>query len=367
MIKIEDLAGSLKEFRDQGVVNMIPTYFEEKEYRDYDALSQSFLKRQGKSIQEIFREVDPDSPHIRMGNIVDDMLSLTDKDFHNKYMVSKAEKPTEKLKLFIDQVVNISSREYNNSIFSLGLGIREIIFSRACQDSDYGKKMKSSTLYSKVESFSDYVEELYQASDKISITQQEYENALGMVKNMVTSKFTKHYFYTKAEALAENKLIVYQLPIFFKFEGVNCKGLIDMLIVQFNDKGDIDWVMPIDFKTTSRPLLETVPNVLAFRYDIQAYFYTQGLERLLMGVNIKPFKFIFCETIPPDFNCDVLQVTLSVMEHAEYGNQRNLKGIVELVNYYKFYQENGYEVEFDRHREDYKEPLKIDVENGFIV
>ena len=369
-MKIEEIAKNLEEFRDQGVVSMLPTHFKEEEYRDYDALSQSFLKRQDKSIQEIFKEVDQSSPHIRMGNIVDDMLSLAVKDFYNKYMVSKAEKPTEKLKLFIDQVVNITNNEHTSTIFDLDEETAYKVCTRSSHDVDYGKKMKAGTLYSKIETFSDYIEELYKANDKISITQQEYENALSMAKNMISSKFTKHYFYTKAEALAENKLIVYQLPVFFMYNKVHCKALLDMVIIQFNDQGNIDWIQPVDFKTTSRPLLETVPSVLYFRYDIQAFFYTQALTNLTEwqdNIYIRPFKFIFCETFGPDFNCDVLEVTSSVMKHAEHGNQRNLKGISELMNYYKFYQKEGYEVEFDRFRENYDEPLKINIENGFIV
>jgi len=68
--------------------------------------------------------------------------------------------------------------------------------------------------------------------------------------------------------------IVYQLPIFFAYKGVNCKALLDMVRVNHKLKS----ITSLDLKTTSGPILHFPNSVLSFRYDLQAAFYKEALS-----------------------------------------------------------------------------------------
>jgi len=359
-----------------------------EEYYRTDRLSQSKLKKLDKSIGEIKKELDKTKENIVIGSLVDDLLFSSNNDFRKKYRIGTSKVPTAGLKNLIDEIFKNELEVYrgehedfkfsDDSCFSDNKDNTDIIINVA-EKIGFGKSYKNDTLIKKVLAFKDYYKDLVVGLNAIVITQEQYDKAKKIVESVKTSPYTRHYFSKDIESRSDTS-VFYQFPIYFRYKGVKCKALLDMLILVFSDQGVISKAIPIDLKTTGEPLIYFNRSLVKFRYDIQAKWYSLALEHYLsevlydeheVGLNtdnvqdiIQPFRFIVVNTEEP-YEADVLEVDDSVYEMAEYGDNYR-KSIDTLLKYHSFYAENGYLKEYDLHRSDhdFTKPLKIGV-NGF--
>lgn len=96
-----------------------------------------------------------------------------------------------------------------------------------------------------------------------------------------------------------NKELLFQIVMLWEYEGVECKGMMDSVLIDHEAKT----IQPIDLKTTGKSVYEFPRgSYLDFGYYRQAAFYLEGIKRsdrfkdlLDKGYTILPFLFIVVE------------------------------------------------------------------------
>ena len=174
-----------------------------------------------------------------------------------------------------------------------------------------------------------------------------------------SDKHTSKYCQKKSND--PNILIIDKHVIVFEHEGLEFKGELDRIIVNHKEKT----ITPIDFKTTSKSVLNFENSFWHFRYDFQAAVYTLGLtkdksDRLKSyyedGYSFKPMLYIVVETFlknPPM----VFEISKTAVNTGLYGNvdkvpkiKENLEGFYQAIKRFKYATENNawdYPMEYD--------------------
>ena len=176
-----------------------------------------------------------------------------------------------------------------------------------------------------------------------------------------TNEATSKYF--QEDRLTE---IIFQMSIDFTYERVDCKALLDMVIINHKDKT----IQPIDIKTMGDYTINFPKSLRQRRYDIQAAFYVEALKSkgVYATYEILPFKFIVESTIDPGnplvFTCSQELLNIGKFGRPAYkiiGNligaklgdknqiiflpYEEIKGFNQLVEDYKYYLQNGFELD----------------------
>jgi hypothetical protein len=141
--------------------------------------------------------------------------------------------------------------------------------------------------------------------------------------------------------------LLLQVPIYFTLDSVECKGLLDGIKIDHQEKT----IEPFDLKTIGKSVYEFPANYLTFGYYTQAAFYTYAIQTeqspvynlLQEGYTLKDFIFIVTETKTSSFNPALIYTTTSEERHAGmhggYYNGKKYKGIYELMDDYLWHVE----------------------------
>jgi hypothetical protein len=121
-------------------------------------------------------------------------------------------------------------------------------------------------------------------------------------------------------------------------------------------------------------------SIKSYRYDIQGVWYIKALAdyyavKEVDGV-ISPFRFIV-ESTSRQGKPLVYELSESMMNIGRYGRQPfvstyghllspEIKGVLQLVDMYKYHEEHGWEAEVEIHEADMKEEVLIVDWNGFV-
>lgn len=141
--------------------------------------------------------------------------------------------------------------------------------------------------------------------------------------------------------------LLHQVPIYFSLDSVECKGLLDGIKIDHQEKT----IEPFDLKTIGKSVYDFPTNYLAFGYYTQAAFYTYALQTqespvynlIQEGYTLKDFIFIVTETKTSSFNPALIYTTSK--EEREAGmnggvyNGKRYKGIHELIQDYLWHVE----------------------------
>ena len=338
-----------------------------EDYYINPAISQSQLKLLLGPDPSIFNTIqEPDlyfeeKKHFIIGNGVDIQLTRPIEEFNQKFHISNLQnKPSDTIKSIVNQVYdrvketypNIETiQNYNNAILD------------ACNDHNYQPNWKTETRIAKIIEAWEYWEDLKQAEGKVVLSQEENDLISQIVMSIRTNPTTSKYFETSKDVE-----ILDQLAIYFSYCDIDCKALLDRVIVDHKNKT----IQPIDFKTMGDQTLYFPKSLRQRRYDIQAAFYTEALyyfkerdEPNWKDYKILPFKFIVESTINPGnplvFTCsDELLfmgkwgreenfLELNVPDSAEtwikkeYVSYPEIKGFHQLIEDYKWYMEKDFE------------------------
>ena len=334
-----------------------------EDYYTNPAISQSQLKLLLGPDPSIFNTIqEPDlyfeeKKHFIIGNGVDIQLTQSLEAFNEKFHVSNIQnKPSDTIKSIINQVYdhvkevypNIETiQNYNNAILD------------SCNDHNYQPNWKDSTRVAKVVEAWEYWEDLKAAEGKQILSQEENDLISQIVMSIRSNSVTGPYFIPQP-----NQEILYQYPIYFSYNNVDCKALLDMVIIDHDKKT----IQPIDIKTMGDQTLYFPKSLRQRRYDIQAAFYTQALFQWWIDndrytdYRILNFKFIVESTTNPGnplvFTCDeellkignfgresfrLKGVSSIKLIDMYYGKTDEVKGFNQLIEDYKWYLENGFE------------------------
>lgn len=362
-----------------------------EEYFNRKAASQSFLKALLNGVdfinhnneKELYYE---EKGHFIIGSGADIQLTQGQIEFDKQYHQFRNKKPSAAIMSIVTKIFEDLSDgvEDMDSIVYPKLSDLENEILESCEYHDYSRKMLAPTKINKIlKEGEDYYNELIESNGKQIISEIEGQIISNIVMSFKSHKHTSKYFQE-----GEGLDIFYQVPIYFSQNGVDCKVLLDKVIIDHNKKT----IQPIDIKTMSGAT-RTFPVALRrFRYDIQASFYTLGLNTLLFGegastpvegfekvtaeYKMLPFKFIVETTdykenkLTGDINYYqgtplVYRLDNYVLEMGAKGRPelevfadddvsqdfpivfKEVEGWTQALSLYKWYEENGYEYDKD--------------------
>lgn len=334
------------------------------DYQTISALNQSTLKQilispqaYVKAKERQLSKVQSSEQHFIFGSVVDMILTESKEDFDKKYAVipddtGVSEVVAKIIKGIYDDVSYLveekTLEDYKSEILEY------------CKYEQYQPRWKDETRVNKIiEQGAKYFDILKESGTRSIITETEYAKAINCVMALRTDKYTSKYCQKKSNN--PDIEIIDKHVIVFDYQGLEFKGELDRVIVNHKDKT----ITPIDFKTTSKSVLNFEKSFWHFRYDFQAAVYTLGLsldksekfEKYYKdGYSFKPMLYIVVETFlnnPPM----VFEISKTAINTGLYGNvdkvpriKENLEGFQQAIKRFKYATENDawdYPMEYD--------------------
>ena len=340
---------------------MVDTYYE------YPAISQSQLKLLLGPDPSIFNTIqEPDlyfeeKKYFLIGDGVDMQLTRPIEEFNQKFHISNLQnKPSDTIKSIVNQVYDLVKEEVGELAEKGVLRDHTSKILDSCNDHNYQPNWKTETRIAKIVEAWEYWEDIKAAEGKVVLSQEENDLISQIVMSIRTNPATSKYSETSKDVEILN-----QLAIYFTYNNVDCKALLDRVIIDHKNKT----VQPIDFKTMGDQTLYFPKSLRQRRYDIQAAFYTEALkyfierdDKTLQDYKILPFKFIVESTINPGnplvFTCssELLDIGKNgrqpyklcdkpyiSTEYITYMKFDEIKGFHQLIEDYKWYMKNEFE------------------------
>jgi hypothetical protein len=297
------------------------------EYRNSPALSQSYIRDvilKGKPLKTKFKES-------ITGDVVDMYLTMPDavEDFYTVY-----EGPVPSAKLM---EILVSAMEYLLGKGELGPDIskyRGLILKIANENAfDMAKTdaVKFSQILTKAGAWWQFVTE---SSGKNVITEKERSFGAQIAKLAEGHRVSGMFFQD-----APGRDFYYQKPIYFQVNGVECKALLDLLVVSHVKKV----VMDVEIKTIFMSTSETIASqIKQYNYPDQLSFYREAIKSILKEVGAEGYaiesKWLF---IPKDireegkyFNPVVWPFTEEMDMWARYGGTLSSGSVYKTKGYY---------------------------------
>lgn len=321
--------------------------------------------------------------HFIIGTGVDCKITNQLEVFNQSYYVSEGNKPG-------DTIMSIVKKIYDDCTVApshdslLSEDMRQSILDSVLYH-NYQKLWKEDTKIDKIRSEGHtYWKELIDSQGKkiLSIDQSK------LINEITESLLTKTPLYEilkRANSLSEDIDVYYQFPVFFIYEGVQCKGLLDAVIVDHKKRT----IRPLDIKTLHDYTINFPSAVRKRRYDFQAAFYTKGLSESLsslstvLGIDVTDYiilPFTFAVESTKRVGNPLLWVcTDRILSIGTYGciedhpiRSRGVEGYYsnvtlgysQAIDLYKFHSENGFDK--DRIVKENKGVLNLDFLGGYV-
>lgn len=273
---------------------------EVEEYFGDGSANQSYLKNLIKGVDFLGEKEEDlyykEKGHFTIGSAVDVWITQGKMEYDRQYYVMSDKKPSDAMMSMVKMVFDQScfdEEAYDGELAS----IHPDVLLDALNYHKYQARWKEETRLNKVvEEGSEYFEELKKAHGKKLLSSKEDSLTHNIVMSLQSGEYTADYFRDSPTVD-----VYFQVPVYFEYNGIPCKILLDMLRV---DK-EFKTIEPIDLKTMAGFTVEFPWAVRARRYDFQGAFYTEGLMALVQGHakcdkleidvtnwQVKMFKFI---------------------------------------------------------------------------
>lgn len=316
-----------------------------KEYRESSALGQSQLKRLLVGMKEFLEDEDiKQTESVLIGKAVDCILTGEGGQFEKEFFISRFPKPSDTMAIILETVYEKATDK------KADLEANESILAQVIIDMEYQKNWKIDTRIKKLLELSGYYEELQESDGKTIISEELYNTINEIVDSLRNSPTTKKYF---DGTLLPNIDIYLQLPIYWEYKDVKCKSLLDIVVVQKDDKGDIVKVIPIDLKTFWDKTTKFLDAVKLRRYDIQAASYSLAVAKYFnVPVSLVSDFLFIVESSTKIGNPLVFQCTKSLLHVGMFGLpevkvegriiRQEVLGYDHLIELYKYYTKQGW-------------------------
>lgn len=239
----------------------------EPEYRSDPALSYSTLsrfEREGfNNLDKLFERVE--SPSLVFGSAVDTLITGSEEEFNQQFMVAQLENPPS------DTLVTITKKLFDT--WKDGYtDIRDIpdnVIISTIQDIPWNNHWLPKTRAKKIkEDCAAYYKLLYLSEGKTILNTYVYQDVLNTVDKLRSANSTRFYF-EKDNAFDDNIERLYQPKFKATFNGVNYRCMSDLLVAIHDKK----LVVPVDLKTSYKPEWDFYKSFIEWRYDIQGRLY----------------------------------------------------------------------------------------------
>lgn len=294
----------------------------EEEYRDLSHCSYSFLSKLDRMGYRAFLGGDKGGKAAKLGNFVDTYI-LTPEELEDKF-VKVQKHPTGNKKLVTDFVIEHSdevpsSEDLYEISVSLGL---------------WNTRKKETVLKEFDDEFIDYLRQLIRSKGKIEYSADDVVLAETAKNSLANSNLTDHIFSPEEY----NMEALFQVKGLFKLDDLHIKFMVDILVVD----PVLKKLYVYDLKTGEEDLDSFEKSFLKWRYDIQYYLYTKGVDEIKESLGyadytVEPLRFIYISKKTPEIPVMYTVPELDIYEGytTKYGYK--VRGIKELIDDFKFY------------------------------
>lgn len=308
----------------------------EAEYRKLDAVSYSFLKDLSTVGPKVIVETKDkkQTSGLTLGNLVDSMMTNPKYDWRDDYVISKysldlsGEDAVSRLVCYLNDNPAAGRDEDNILTIAEGLGLLANI-------KDRNKKL-ARLMNDKYKSLLETLDLLN--NGKFIILEEDFNMAMQMVETLQTHEFTSDIFNPKGKMD-----VMYQTAIVFKINGILCKSLLDIILIDHENKK----IYPKDLKSGAEESF--LKNFSRYKYYLQAAMYTIALKDFVQQNNLQeyeimPFEFIYINRYNPylpqlyTMSRDYIDDYIVGFKN-KYGEWE--KGIFSLIEDYKWYIKNN--------------------------
>lgn len=328
---------------------------ERNNYFERKAVSRSLLSEFMRHPQRAKAMLDGTAPRIEsdamtFGSMFDSLMFDTATEFTSKYRVSQYENPytdrrknTGKFTYALEQIMQETLA--NDATADL-----ETMFMQAYAQSG----IKSPKVYDLIAEFveiggRDWASEYMMSKTITLITQEQYDKAATMKGTLINNKYIGDMFVMDVpeshRIMHDNIEIVYQMNMAFELQGVECKALPDIVIIDHEKK----MIQIIDLKTTSSYDHNIMPSFMKYGYDLQGAWYTIAMQALteqagpLNGYEVSSsFLFVFIDTVqgkePICVRMSEIDVDCAINGGFRYNKKR--KGAMDIFNDYLWHVNN---------------------------
>lgn len=229
-------------------------------YRKDPALSYSTLARYERegfnNLSTLFDRIE--SPSLTFGSIVDTLITGTEEEFNERFMVAQLENPIS------DTLVTITNKLFNTwkEKFTSIRDIPDDIIIDTISNISWNNHWLPKTRAKKIkEDCAAYYKLLYLAEGRVIIDSFLYQEAINTVESLKSSVATKFYF--EEDNIFDNNIErLYQLKFKSTFNNIDYKNMADLLLTIHDKK----IVVPIDLKTSSKPEWDFHKSFIDWRY-----------------------------------------------------------------------------------------------------
>lgn len=239
----------------------------EPEYRADPALSYSTLARYERegfnNLDKLFDSIE--SPSLVFGSAVDTLITGSEKEFNQKFMVAQLENPPS------DTLVTITKKLFDTwkDKYTDIKDIPDNVLITTIQDISWNNHWSPTTRVKKIkEGCAAYYKLLYLSEGKTILNSYVYQDVLNTVDKLKSADSTRFYF--EQDNIFDNNIErLYQLKFKATFNNVDYRCMSDLLVVIHDKK----LVVPVDLKTSYKPEWDFYKSFVEWRYDIQGRLY----------------------------------------------------------------------------------------------
>lgn len=239
----------------------------EPEYRADPALSYSTLARYERegfnNLDKLFDSIE--SPSLVFGSAVDTLITGSEKEFNQQFMVAQLENPPS------DTLVTITKKLFDTwkDKYTDIKDIPDNVLITTIQDISWNNHWSPTTRVKKIkEGCAAYYKLLYLSEGKTILNSYIYQDVLNTVDKLKSADSTRFYF--EQDNIFDNNIErLYQLKFKATFNNVDYRCMSDLLVVIHDKK----LVVPVDLKTSYKPEWDFYKSFVEWRYDIQGRLY----------------------------------------------------------------------------------------------
>lgn len=283
----------------------------EQEYRDLELPSYSMCASIDKQGVDVVGGV-KQSFNLKFGSLVDMMCFEPHRVEDTFHKGISPKPPTTNVRKICDDILGgLDGKEgqISDTVFVLGRRKQKKITANI---KDYEKEILSTAVklgvyknYSDTKTFEtvttagkEYFKDKIKSRGKVLIKPEMWDLASHTAATLISHPFTAKYFAQNVPGIE----IIYQYKFDTVVAGRRCKGMLDCLVVNHNEK----LIFPIDLKTGEEackifPMLYT-----GHRYYIQGGLYREALKAIvdndfeLMGYQVREFEFVYISKLNPN-------------------------------------------------------------------
>lgn len=315
----------------------------EPEYRQLEAISYSKLSGVDKTPASLLNHEPLDTPSITYGSAVDVLAFDGEEEFNSKFLINSGATATKVVEKTVSDLMKVVIEEKGELIGKIDDYDKRLLgIARA---NEYGApNWKDETIIRKLKDEGgrelwDF--EKIKNGRKILDTLQ-WQNVRNSVHVLYTHDFTSKWFTAN-----EDEELYFQLPVIWKYKGVDCKSLFD--IIKIDHKNKI--IYPVDLKTSYDHVLAFPSNFIKWKYYIQSAFYTEAVRYLklehkeLFDYRIDNFRFVIISSQDP-FRPLVYKTTDEDLYAGKHGGyikkwDDNVRGFDQLIDDMNWHLQNN--------------------------